>query len=535
MGFPLSLGTCEQGMITCHWHHARFDANSGGTFDAWADDVDSFDVELRGEEVYVSDRPRPREPVAHAWRRLREGLEQNTELIVAKAILTLRGAGVPDVDIVRAVALFGCQCRDSWSMGMTVLAAMANVAPQLAPETVYLALYQGARRVAADCSGQPPRRDLPPLGTDDIALARLGQWLRYWTLVRHAGGATRTLLTALHRGASDKDMARLMFTAATERFFADAGHLMDFCNKAFEVLDLIGWQHATEVLPALVTQLTSARGGEESGAWRHPIDLVALVRNMTTRLPSLLEAGRNKVWGGETTLAETMLGEDPEAILDGIADAVSCGARPDQLGRSLAYAAAMRIARFGTNNELSDWINALHTFSYCNALHRALKRCPEPELVPGVLHGAMAVYLERFLNVPPAKLPGEYEAREALPAEPEQLLETFLATLDRQQQVERAGQIVAKYLELGHPVSPLIETMALAVVREDANFHTLQMLEAGIRQFHEWPAASEQAQHILVAVARYLAAHSPTPRSQLQTATIALRLYRGDEVYKHAE
>src|SRR5262249_31184127 len=247
----------------------------------------------------------------------------------------------------------------------------------------------------------------------------------------------------LNHGTSDKDVARLIFTAVTKRFFADAGHLMDFCNKAFEILDLIGWEHATDVLPALVMQLTSARGGEESGAWRHPIDLVALVQRVTTRLPALFEAGRNKVWAGETTLAETILGEDPEAILNGIADAISCGAKPEQLGRTLAYAAAMRIARFGTNNEVGDWIAALHTFSYCNALHQVLKRCPEAELLPGVLHGAMAVYLERFLNVPPAKLPGEYEARETLPTESEQLLESFLGTLDRQQQVERAGQIVA--------------------------------------------------------------------------------------------
>ena len=41
---------------------------------------------------------------------------------------------------------------------------------------------------------------------------------------------------------------------------------------------------------------------------------------------------------------------------------------PTQLTRSLCYAAAMRIARFGTANEFGDWITALHTFTYCNAL-----------------------------------------------------------------------------------------------------------------------------------------------------------------------
>src|SRR5207245_2534492 len=32
MGFPLDRGTVEDGILTCHWHHARFDLASGGTF-----------------------------------------------------------------------------------------------------------------------------------------------------------------------------------------------------------------------------------------------------------------------------------------------------------------------------------------------------------------------------------------------------------------------------------------------------------------------------------------------------------------------
>ena len=39
MGFPLDRGTVKDGLLTCHWHHARFDLSSGGTFDPFADDV----------------------------------------------------------------------------------------------------------------------------------------------------------------------------------------------------------------------------------------------------------------------------------------------------------------------------------------------------------------------------------------------------------------------------------------------------------------------------------------------------------------
>src|SRR5438477_1411011 len=29
MGFPLERGSVEDGILTCHWHHARFDLESG--------------------------------------------------------------------------------------------------------------------------------------------------------------------------------------------------------------------------------------------------------------------------------------------------------------------------------------------------------------------------------------------------------------------------------------------------------------------------------------------------------------------------
>jgi nitrite reductase/ring-hydroxylating ferredoxin subunit len=32
MGFPLDRGTVEDGILTCHWHHARFDLASGTGF-----------------------------------------------------------------------------------------------------------------------------------------------------------------------------------------------------------------------------------------------------------------------------------------------------------------------------------------------------------------------------------------------------------------------------------------------------------------------------------------------------------------------
>src|SRR5919199_4402504 len=64
MGFPLHRGSLCDGILTCHWHHARFDLSTGGTFDQWADDLRRFPVEVRGDDAFVDVSP-PDDPPAH--------------------------------------------------------------------------------------------------------------------------------------------------------------------------------------------------------------------------------------------------------------------------------------------------------------------------------------------------------------------------------------------------------------------------------------------------------------------------------------
>jgi nitrite reductase/ring-hydroxylating ferredoxin subunit len=537
MGFPLERGSIEDGILTCHWHHARFDLESGCTFDLWADDVPICPVEVRNGEVWVKTSFSHADPATHWRQRLADGLDHDLGLVIAKAVHGRLAANVPQADIVRQVALFGAQNRDGWSVGLTILTALANLLPSLPEEEAYLALFHGARRVAADCEGQPPRRERAPLGSrpDSAALKR---WLRRWTKVRHREAAERTLLTAIAIDVSPAVLADALLAAETDRAFADTGHSLDFINKAFECLDLIGWEHASALLPTVVGQMVAARGAEESTAWRQPVDLVSLCERATSELPELFAAGSGlDGWSDHALLARDLLGDDPAGIIDALKAAIRAGAAPADLGRSLAYAAALRVARFGNANEHSDWETAHHVFTYANAVHQTLNRIGNGKIdgyvigVRGVLHGAMALYLARYLNVPPARIPGEGSERlDDLPADAEVIRSALLEAFDRQRQVDLAARIVARHLTLGHSPQALIATLARAMLREDAGFHAYQMLEAGVRQFTVW-GDSDEGRHILIAVARYLAAHSPTERAALQTADIARRLMHGGELH----
>jgi nitrite reductase/ring-hydroxylating ferredoxin subunit len=529
LGFPLHRGSVEDGIITCHWHHARFDLATGGGFDLWADDLPTAEVQVRDGEVWVRSEAQFADGAAHWRNRLRAGLEHNIDLVIAKAILGLRAQGVPPADLVREAVLFGVRNRDGWGTGLTILTALARVLPGLPDEETYLALYKGCRAVAEDCAGAPARRARQPLDGEGPSLDAQTRRLRRWTEVRHRDGAERTLLTSIAASASPAELAELMLTAVTDRAFADGGHALDFINKAFECLDLIGWEHAAEVLPATVDHLVTARGAEESNAWRHPADLIALCATTVAELRDALTTTRRGTWNGEAALADTILGDDAQAIAAAIVSAVRAGATGSDLGRTVAYAAAVRVARFGTANEHSDWESAHHAFTYANAVHRLLARLDgagrplTADALRGVLHGAMRVYLLRFLNVPPARIP---VANGAAPV-PER---NFLAALDRHGGVDDVAAIVASW-----PDDTALRTaLVRAVLREDAGFHVYQMLEAALTQAGE-RSDGAPSRHLLIAAARYIAAHTPTPRAELQTANVARKLAGGRQLHDEEE
>src|SRR5438094_325061 len=414
MGFPLHRGTVCEGILTCHWHHARFDLSTGGTFDQFADELRRFPVELDGDAVLVDLSP-PDGAAAHQRKRLRDGLE-----------------------------------------------------PHIA------------------------------------------------------------LVSAVRGGASPQELADMLFAAATDHRYLDSGHTLDFVNKALEALDVAGWDRAEAVLASLAALLAASERMEEANAWRNPVDLIALLQRAFDELPQALSAGAGKRggWDGRAALVEAILDAEAATMADALLEALRAGATEVELASAVSFAAATRIARFPTSNEFGDWDTALHTFTFANAVEQGLRRSPSAELLRGVLDAAASVHLDRFLNVPATRLPSPDHG-----ADPARLLDELPRLLDRQQQVDEAGRLVASYLAAGGPPAELVAALGAALVREDRNFHTIQCLEATVRQ-SEVLAGADDAALPLIAAARYLAAHATTTRSQRQTFEIARRLHRGERLYE---
>ena len=147
-----------------------------------------------------------------------------------------------------------------------------------------------------------------------------------------------------------------------------------------------------------------------------------------------------------------------------------------------------------------------------------------PDIVRGIVHGALRVYLDRFLNVPAARLPTSTSAT----------LDDLASCWDVQGAVDAAGDAVAGFLRGGGSRAELVAALGHALLQEDAGFHWYQSIEAGVRQSSAWPEGSDEAMLVLVGVARFLAAHTPTRRELVTISRTAVRLRRGEDLFADA-
>ena len=128
------------------------------------------------------------------------------------------------------------------------------------------------------------------------------------------------------------------------------------------------------VLTSLVPGYATAERMEESGSWRHPIDLVTILENGFKELPVALEKvkrGRvstqrqQKTEGKQSkqrwhidsddrdALVAVLLGDDPQSIVNVLLEELRQGATERELASIVCYAAALRIAQFHTGRRIT--------------------------------------------------------------------------------------------------------------------------------------------------------------------------------------
>jgi hypothetical protein len=190
----------------------------------------------------------------------------------------------------------------------------------------------------------------------------------------------------------------------------------------------------------------------------------------------------------------------------------------------MVFASAIRTARFHLKNE-GDWHDVANIYSYAHALYRAFQRAPSGNLLRGIFHGAVFLTYLRWLNMPAARVPKPGQRLNGAFDSEAQMLARLQEFADFQK-VYEAELLVNQYLEEGRDITRLKHTLAHIMLREDAELHMFQVLEAAFRHFDITNDPEEKRMHLLAAT-RYITAQK-VMKAILWSTENAERLQRGD-------
>ena len=250
-----------------------------------------------------------------------------------------------------------------------------------------------------------PRFAVRPLPGGETDVAVLTRWFRQFVEVRDSDGAERCIVSAVRAGADDRQLARHALRGRDRPPL----HPHRPRPRLHEQGARVAGRRRLGPRPRRARARESSRPSTPSPTgWRSRTP--GAIPSTSSRSSRTRSTGCPRRWTDARPSRGVPTGRSCSATTrrrsrTRLLEALRAGGTPDGVAGVVVRAAAIRIARFHTSNEFGDWDTALHTFTFANAVHQGLRRSPSRELVRGIFDAAMSVYLDRFLNVPAARLP----------------------------------------------------------------------------------------------------------------------------------
>jgi nitrite reductase/ring-hydroxylating ferredoxin subunit len=370
-GYGLVTGALDGELLTCEWHNWKFDVSDGSCV-LGEEAVACHEVTLDGDEVVVTvRRPSPAQARDAAWASLDRGIDQQYDGQIARDSLRLIQAGAAPLDIIwRAVARTSPRTEEGFNHALAMTADCITALEGFTGDDRLIPVAQAVSALAESELRRPERPRRPPTAG--------GTFEEYQRLVEteQADAADAMLTGALLDGLSRQEAARWLI-APTCAHHISFGHGAIYTQKAFEMLDAVGWQHAPELLghltmmhvlstredklPYMRPFLRALDAGDLGSRWRAPVD------------PS---------WAGRDELVEVLLGSDLVAGASAAQRALDEGAGVRGLLDAVSIAASERMLRHDLQHESRpdvsgyNWLDITHSLTYANAARWAWDNDP---------------------------------------------------------------------------------------------------------------------------------------------------------------
>ncbi|MDQ3469895.1 MAG: Rieske 2Fe-2S domain-containing protein [Actinomycetota bacterium] len=366
-GYGLTQGVLDGNVLTCAWHNWKFRVDDGACV-LGEEDVRTHTVDVGpdGRLAIAWNEPDPAELRPRLIDSLRRGIEHDYIGQVSRDVVRLLRADADPGELVWAAVAHGAP-RGEFGWGHSI----ASATDCLAMVDLYegdqraLPLVQGIAGIA-ETERDRPVNQLPPPATSlgrDPASA-----FRRLVDTEQLSPAQGLLRGAIHAGAG-ADELRPWFTAVVSDHLLGYGHGAIYAQKAFQLLDMLGWERADTVLPHLVPTIVYGTR-EDTLPYMRPFTKAVGALDLN-KLAAVEPAGS---WSDDGTLRAAILegGRDRAAPLHAAVGALRDGSGVDGLLDVVVDAVAERMLRYDPRGEFDvhddfGWLDITHGITYANA------------------------------------------------------------------------------------------------------------------------------------------------------------------------
>ena len=472
MGYPLIRGRARNGVLQCDWHGWSYAMAGGGCFTGGCDDLDTFPVEVRGDDIHVKVAGVASRRTGAHYLLLKEGLLSRDNWVLSKAVAIMLAQGVSEDETLRLlISHLGKHIATEHNAnGSWRLAQVANgieVARRLPPDDRLIPLMMAAKGASGRAGDRPERQPLPP----PVTWEKLAEWVRAFSRDRDWEGIEKCLVTARGMGDCDDRILPLAFECILAPHFIGFGFNLMHLVRIGELLDEFGWEVTEQLVCNLVAKMLGRHRGTPDGVRREAIEAFTALQ---ADLDRIAEPDGTADFDDDA-FGEALLSGELDTAFGAVTSALKSGVHVNRIADAMVMLGADRMARTPVSFNPGWWDLAaeMQMGSAIRGIHR---QAGYAFAAKAAYHAAWQFYSDRWLNIPNrplsrATLDSSVATTGDAGAERAAIVDAIESI-----RVNDVGPLVRKHLAAGHPTGELLDEIALALLKHDTGWDILDAL-----------------------------------------------------------
>ena len=524
MGYPLTRGRVRGGVLTCDWHGWSYDMGGGGCFTGGCDDLATFPIEVREDEIYIDIAGGGKKRDDAHFLLLQEGLLSGDNWTLSKAVAIMLARGVSEADVLNRLVRHGGRHfvteldagEGGWQLAYLVNGV--KVANQYEPEDRLIPLMMAASGASGRAGDRPAVTPLP----GEITWEKLERWIRVFSADREWEGIEKCLITARRLGGHDDKIIPLAYECVVEPFFLGHNDSLLYIGYLAELLEQFGWEVAEELVCNLTAKILGRGRGAPDEIRREAISKLESLEDCIADLAANPPAQTTDF--DEDAFAAGLVSGDLDNTFDTITNTLRSGVDMNRIASTMVLIGADRMAR--TPASMSPgWWELGREISLASSIRTTLQFAGFQVAAKALYHVAWEFFSNRWLNIRQMSLSTSRGTTPSDASDEQAAIEEVIDAIETVQ-IQEVGRITRQYLNSGFSADRLLSELGQCILKDDNGWDILNTLRT---TFDEWklcqghPARTQ----LLVGLARWTTDVRKNTNSD-SAARTAQRFARGE-------